>query len=94
MSKTTMQLPDHLNGRVAAAVERAGTTSRGFILDAITEKLHREEWRGDFIGIAEKRYAQIAASGKTIPWNEMRAYLEDRVAGKALPRPAPRTRIR
>lgn len=37
--------------------------------------------------VAEKRYAGIVSSGKTIPWSEMRRYLEDRAAGKASKRP-------
>jgi predicted transcriptional regulator len=90
MSTTTIRLPAELKARVAAAAERAGTTSHSFILDAIAEKADQEERRGDFNEVAEKRYAQIIASGKTIPWPEMRAYLEDRLAGKAAKRPAAR----
>ncbi|MDP1653011.1 MAG: CopG family transcriptional regulator [Rhodocyclaceae bacterium] len=39
---------------------------------------------------AEERYARIVATGKTIPWQEMRSYLKDRLAGKAARRPAAR----
>ena len=39
---------------------------------------------------AEQRYARIVESGATLPWSEMRGYLEDRIAGKAARRPAPR----
>ena len=39
---------------------------------------------------AERRYAALAASGKAIPWSEMRRYLEDRIAGRAAARPAAR----
>jgi predicted transcriptional regulator len=49
-----------------------------------------EELRADFDAVAEERYAGIAAAGKTIPWQEMRAYLEERLAGKAAMRPAAR----
>ena len=49
-----------------------------------------EERRGDFNDVAEKRYARIVASGKTIPWHEMRSYLEDLIAGKAARRPVTR----
>jgi len=49
-----------------------------------------EERRGDFNDVAEMRYAHIVASGKTIPWHEMRSYLEDRLAGKAARRPVAR----
>ncbi len=90
MSTTTIRLPEDLKARVAAAAERAGTTSHGFILEAIAEKADQEERRGDFNDIAEKRYAHIIASGKTIPWNEMRSYLEDRLAGKTVKRPVAR----
>ncbi len=46
-----------------------------------------EERRGDLNDVAEKRYAHIVASGKAIPWHEMRSYLEDLIAGKAARRP-------
>ena len=42
------------------------------------------------IAIAERRFAEIIASGKTVPWSEMRRYLEDRVAGKKGVRPVAR----
>jgi len=90
MSTTTIRLPEDLKARVAAAAERAGTTLPRFILDAIEEKADQEERRGDFNDVAEKRYAHIIASGKTIPWNEMRSYLEGRLAGKAVTRPVAR----
>jgi len=90
MSTTTIRLPDHLKARVAAAAKRAGTTTHGFILEAIAEKADDEERRSDFHEVAEKRYADIIASGKTIPWSEMRTYLESRLAGKKPRRPTAR----
>ena len=90
MSTTTIRLPKDLKTRVAAAAERAGTTAHGFILEAIAEKTDREAQSADFRDTAEKRYASIVASGKTIPWRKMRRYLEDRLAGKTAARPAAR----
>ena len=90
MSTTKIRLPEDLKARVAAAAERAGTTSQSFILDAIAEKVEQEERNGNFNDVAEKRYAQIVASGKAIPWSAMRNYLEDRLAGKAATRPLAR----
>ena len=40
--------------------------------------------------MAEGRYADIVATGETIPWQEMRDYLEARMAGKATKRPVAR----
>ena len=82
MSTTTIRLPDDLKSRVAAAAKLAGKTTHSFILEAIVEKAADAERRSDFHEVAEKRYAAIAASGKTIAWSEMRSFLQDRVAGK------------
>jgi predicted transcriptional regulator len=90
MSTTTIRLPQDLKARVAAAAKRAGTTAHGFILEAIAEKTDAQERRGDFHDVADQRYSQIAASGRTIPWSEMRAYLEGRIAGKKARRPVAR----
>lgn len=90
MSTTTIRLPKDLKSRVAAAAERAGKTAHGFILEAIAEKTDREAQNADFLETAEKRYANIVASGKTIPWKKMRGYLEDRLADRPAARPAAR----
>lgn len=90
MSTTTIRLSEALKARVARAAERAGTSAHGFILEAIAEKAEQEERRGHFYDTADQRYAGIVASGKTIPWSEMRRYLEERMAGKPSTRPKPR----
>lgn len=90
MSTTTIRLPEDLKASVAAAAERSGKTSHSFILEAIAEKVEQEQRRSDFDDVAEKRFAGIVASGKTIAWNDMRAYLEKRLAGKSARRPAAR----
>ena len=46
--------------------------------------------RNDFYDVADSRYTDIVATGKTIPWKEMRTYLVDRVAGKKASRPRPK----
>ena len=90
MSTTTIRLPEDLKARVAAAAKRSGTTAHAFIIEAIVEKTEQDNLRVDFDVVAEDRYAGIVASGKTIPWEEMRGYLQDRLAGKAVKRPAAR----
>ena len=90
MSTTTIRLPEELKARIAAAAKRAGTTAHSFILEAIAEKAELEARRANFDQVAEERFARVVATGKTIPWNEMRGYLEDRLAGKPAKRPAAR----
>ena len=49
-----------------------------------------EGMAGDLNALAETRYAQFVVSGKSIPWDEMRKYLEARLAGKIAVRPVAR----
>lgn len=88
---TTIRLPQDLKDRIARAAERIGTTAHGFILEAIAEKAEQEERRWEFQDTAERRYAAIVASSKTVPWNQMRRYLERRLTGNKVARPKPRT---
>lgn len=94
MSTTTIRLPDDLKARIAAAAKRSGTTTHGFILEAIAEKAEQEERRADFDAVAEARYANIAATGETISWEDMRAYLEQRLENPAAKRPVKRKLVR
>lgn len=90
MSTTTIRLPDELKARVSQAAERAGTTAHSFILNAIEEKTSQDERQADFHEVADQRYADILAGEKTIPWTEMRRYLEERLSGKPSRRPVAR----
>jgi len=90
MSTTTIRISDELKARVAAAAKAAGTTPHNFILEAIAEKADQDERRNDFLDEAQRRYAGVIATGKTISWDEMRGYLEARVSGKPARRPTPK----
>lgn len=78
MSTTTIRLSDELKARIAAAAQRAGKTSHGFILDAIAEKTADVERQAEFKAVADTRYTNLLETGKTIPWEQMRDYLLQR----------------
>ena len=44
----------------------------------------------DFNALADSRLAYVVRTGESIPWAEMRAYLEARIAGKPARRPIAR----
>jgi predicted transcriptional regulator len=90
MSTTTIRLPEELKERVARAAERAGTTSHAFILDAIAARVDEDARRDDSHAAAERRYPEIVATGRTIPWREMRTCLDNRLSGDKPPRPRAR----
>jgi predicted transcriptional regulator len=90
MSTTTIRLSKELKDKVVRFAERAGKTPHSFIVEAIAEKADLEERRAAFVASAEQRYAEIVASGKTVPWPEMRSYLERRLSGNKPVPPKPR----
>lgn len=90
MSTTTIRLSDELKARVARAAESAGTTAHSFILDAIAEKTEAAERYGDFHREAEQRYATVMTTGMTIPWEQMREYLQAHAAARKPSPPSPR----
>lgn len=90
MSTTTIRLPEALKARIAKAAEAAGTTSHGFILEAIAEKAEQAERRADFHAQADQRWAEFLDTGQSIPWEEARRYLVDCIHGNTSPRPVAR----
>lgn len=94
MSTTTIRLPDALKARIAKAAEAAGTTSHNFILEAIAEKAELAEQRADFHAQADQRWAQFLENGESIPWEDARAWLKQRMAGKRVKRPEARKQAR
>lgn len=81
MSTTTVRLPDELKARIARLAERTGTTAHGLIVEAIAEKAEQLERRAGFHDDAERRFAEILATGEAVPWNEMRAWMRERAKG-------------
>ncbi len=90
MSTTTIRIEDELKSRIAAAAERAGKTAHAYILDAIARTVEQAELDDEFHRLSDKRWANILATGKTVPWDQARAHLEARALGESPRRPVAR----
>jgi predicted transcriptional regulator len=84
MSTTTIRLGE-LKERVAAAAEQAGKSTHAYILDAIAERLARDQQRAEFVAAAMERRAKYRASGRTVSFDDMEAYAMASARGE-LPR--------
>ncbi len=93
VSTTTIRMPEILREQVRQAADRAGITPHGFILQAIAEKAESEALRHAFHETANQRYAEIIATGETIPWERMKLYLEQRADGQNVGKPKARRRM-
>lgn len=92
MSTTTIRIEEELKARIGIAAERAGKTAHAFILDAIAQTVEQAEREAEFHQVADHRWEEILAGGKTLSWDDTRAYLEARAAGQAVQRPLARKR--
>jgi predicted transcriptional regulator len=88
MSTTTIRIEDDLKARVAAAAQQAGKTAHAFILDAISQTVEQVELDNAFNAVADQRWAKIQASGKTVPWDDAKAYLDARANGEPARKPS------
>ena len=90
MTTTTIRIEDDLKARVAAAAEHAGKTTHAFILDAIAQTVEQAELDAEFHRLADQRWANILATGKTVPWDAAKAWLEARSRGERPRKPVGR----
>ena len=84
---TTVRIEDQLRARVASAAERSGKTAHAFILDAIAQTVEQVELDDDFHRVAQDRWVKLLAAGKTVPWDDAKAYLQARAAGASPRKP-------
>ena len=90
MSTTTIRIDDDLKARVAAAADRAGKSAHAFILDAIAQTVAQIELDDEFHRVADARWAKVLATGKTVAWDQAKAFLEAGSRGERPRRPAAR----
>jgi predicted transcriptional regulator len=90
VSTTTIRIEDELKARVAAVAEREGKTPHAFIVEAIARQVEQAELDHAFHRVADARWAKVLKSGKTVPWDKARVYLEARASGAKARRPSAR----
>ena len=88
MTTTTIRIEEDMKLRVAAAAERAGKSAHAFIVDAIAHTVEQTEIDDDFHRLADKRWAKVLATGKTIPWSDAKGYLQARARGESPRKPS------
>ena len=91
MPTTTIRLDDTMKERIAAAADHAGKSAHAFILDAISQTVEQVEIDSEFNAIADERWKAILASGKTVSWEDAKAYLTAKSRGESPSRPLARS---
>ena len=87
---TTIRIDDDMKARIAVAADRAGKTAHAFILDAIARTVEQAEVDEAFHLVADDRWTKVLATGKTVPWDDAKAWLEARSRGEHPRKPVAR----
>jgi predicted transcriptional regulator len=87
---TTIRIEDDLKARIAASAERAGKTAHAFMLNAIAPTVEQAELDDAFHRFAGERWTKVLATGRTVPWDDAKAWLEARSCGEHQRKPAAR----
>ena len=90
MTTTTIRIEDELKARIAVAAQRAGKTAHAFILDAIAQTVEQVELDDEFHRVADERWAKVLVTGKTVPWDDAKVFLEARARGERPRKPVAR----
>ena len=90
MQTTTIRLDDTMKERIAAAADHAGKSAHAFILDAISQTVEQVELDREFNEVADERWKGILASGKTVSWEDAKAYLAAKSVGENPKKPLTR----
>ncbi len=77
--------------RIAAAADLAGKSAHAFIVDAISQTVEQVELDNEFHEIADERWTGILASGQTVAWEDVKAYLAAKSRGESPHKPLART---
>ncbi|MCE1182593.1 MAG: CopG family transcriptional regulator [Rhodocyclales bacterium] len=87
MSTTSLKLPDELKQRAVLAAEQQGVSPHAFMLSAIEQATTAAELRQEFINSANAARDQMLASGEGYDADDVRSYIQARIAGQAPARP-------
>ncbi len=83
MSTTTIRIEDDLKARLAAAAQQMGKSAHAFIVDSLAQTVEQVELDAAFHTLADERWANIRATGKTVAWDDTKAYLIARANAKS-----------
>jgi predicted transcriptional regulator len=88
-STTSLKLPDKLKEKIADLAKEVAQTPHAYMVEAIEERIARDEKRRDFLESAAKSEAHFKRTGIAYSHKDVARYLRERVSGKNPRRPKP-----
>jgi len=79
---TSLKLPEDLKEKVAALAQGVAQTPHAYMVDAISEKVARDEKRRSFLRAAEESAAEVARTGLVYRAEDVHREFRARASGK------------
>jgi predicted transcriptional regulator len=86
---TSLKLPDELKEKVSTLAQCVAQTPHAYMVEAIEQKVARDEKRREFVQSALDSRAEFKRTGIVYDGDAALKYFRDLVAGKKVKRPKP-----
>lgn len=86
---TSIKLPDPLKEKISDLAKGVAQTPHAYMVEAIAEKVARDEKRQSLLESAVESERQLRKTGIAYTHEEVAQYARDRAAGKKVKRPRP-----
>ncbi len=84
---TSLKLPDELKEKVGTLAHGVAQTPHAYMVEAIAEKVARDEKRQEFLASGLEAAARFKRTGLVYPHKETMAYIRARATGKKARKP-------
>jgi predicted transcriptional regulator len=88
-STTSIKLSDELKEKVSTLAQGVAQTPHAYMVEAIAERVARDEKRRSFIDAAQRSLAEFKRTGIAYTHDDVMKYFVARASGKNPPRPKP-----
>ncbi|HET9576269.1 MAG TPA: hypothetical protein VFP44_00485 [Usitatibacter sp.] len=86
---TSLKLPEDLKERVGKVAQGVAQTPHAYMVQAIAEKVDRDEKRQQFLADGDRALEEFKRTGIAYTHEDVKRYLLDKVAGKNPRKPKP-----
>ena len=86
---TSLKLPDELKDKVASLAQGVAQTPHAYMVEAIAERVARDEKRRAFLDDGNRALENFKRTGVAYTFADVEKYILERVAGKSPRKPKP-----
>lgn len=86
---TSLKLPDELKEKVSTLAQGVAQTPHAYMVEAIAQRVARDEKRREFIDAARRSLAEFKRAGIAYTHADVESYILDKAAGKNRRKPRP-----